>query len=355
MARLFANYSIDMSNLNLNRLVTGFYDSQFVNNDYLAVNGYTYEDTLEVIYYAGGYATALFGGSGFTFNQSGDLAGGTVTGYLQGLYSGATPVPWWGVENFTYSAASMYNAGLTSSTSDDYLVISSILSGSDAFYLSSYADKVNGYAGNDAFYGGAGKDTLDGGSGTDTADYSEKTTAVKVTLNGSTNATVYVNATAEDTIKNIENLTAGSGADQLTGDSLANTLKGNAGNDLLKGGAGKDILYGGTGADKFVFDTTLNATTNLDTIKDFALKSDKIVLDDDIFEAFAGKSAVSSSQLKVVNSVSDLSGNGYLTYVKANDTLYYDSNGSGTGDIAFVKIELAGTAAPSATDFLVIA
>lgn len=110
-------------------------------------------------------------------------------------------------------------------------------------------DTLNGGNGNDTHNGGAGKDILDGGSGTDTADYSDKTTAVKVTLNKSTNATVYVNGVAEDTIKNIENITGGSGADQLTGDSLANTLKGNGGNDILKGGDGNDSLIGGAGTD----------------------------------------------------------------------------------------------------------
>ena len=57
----------------------------------------------------------------------------------------------------------------------------------------------------------------------------------------------------------------------------------------------------------------------------------------------------------VAKTTAQLSGNSFLTYVTNNDTLYYDSNGSGTGDVAFVKIELTGTAAPSATDFLVIA
>ena len=74
-----------------------------------------------------------------------------------------------------------------------------------------------------------------------------------------------------------------------------------------------------------------------------------------IFSKPSRVNGVSSSQLKVVHSVSDLSGNSYLTYVTANDTLYYDSNGSGTGDIAFVKIELLGTVAPTYSDFQVIA
>jgi Ca2+-binding RTX toxin-like protein len=133
------------------------------------------------------------------------------------------------------------------------------------------------------------------------------------------------------------------------------TLNGANGNDTLIGGNGNDTLTGGSGADKFLFDTALNASTNLDTIKDFVKGTDKIVLDDDIFTAFAGKTAITSSQFTVVSSTGALSGNGLLTYCTANDTLYYDSNGSGTGDVAFAKIELTGTASPTFTDFTVIA
>jgi Ca2+-binding RTX toxin-like protein len=148
---------------------------------------------------------------------------------------------------------------------------------------------------------------------------------------------------------------SGAGNDTLKGNAGNDYLYGETGNDVLKGVTGKDVLYGGSGADKFVFDTALNASTNQDTIKDFARNSDKIVLDDDIFKAFTGKSGVSSKQFKVVDKVSQLSGDGHLTYVRANDTLYYDAYGKGSGDVAFVKIELAGNAAPSASDFQVIA
>ena len=119
-------------------------------------------------------------------------------------------------------------------------------------------ENVIGGSGNDTltgdslanlFRGGAGNDILNGGTGIDTADFSDKTTAVVVTLNGATNATVTVGGIAEDTLRNIENVTGGSGNDILTGDTLANTLDGGFGNDLLKGGAGNDVLDGGAGRD----------------------------------------------------------------------------------------------------------
>jgi Ca2+-binding RTX toxin-like protein len=111
-------------------------------------------------------------------------------------------------------------------------------------------------------------DTLDGGSGVDTADYTEKTTAVVVTLNSSTNVTVSVGGVAEDTIRNIEGVRGGSGNDSLTGDSLANILEGNSGNDTLKGAGGDDVLKGGPGQD------TIDGGAGIDTAAFSGLRSD---------------------------------------------------------------------------------
>jgi Ca2+-binding RTX toxin-like protein len=59
----------------------------------------------------------------------------------------------------------------------------------------------------------------------------DKTDAVVVTLTGATAANVTVNGTIQDTVKNIENLIGGAGADRLFGDGLANDLQGGLGND----------------------------------------------------------------------------------------------------------------------------
>jgi Ca2+-binding RTX toxin-like protein len=130
-------------------------------------------------------------------------------------------------------------------------------------------DALNGGDGNDSLNGGLGVDSLDGGSGIDTADYSDKTSAVIVTLSAGTNASVTVGSMIEDTIRNIENITGGSGADQLTGDSAANNLNGGAGNDALNGGAGNDALNGGEGNDALnggEGNDSLNGGAGTDTI-----------------------------------------------------------------------------------------
>ena len=142
-------------------------------------------------------------------------------------------------------------------------------SGDDTLTGDSLANVLIGGGGNDMLKGGDGNDTLDGGAGIDTADYSDKTASVAVTLNGATNATVTVGGVAEDTIRNIENVTGGSGDDTLTGDSLANVLVGGGGNDMLKGGGGNDMLDGGAGVDTADYSdktasvvVTLNGATN---------------------------------------------------------------------------------------------
>jgi Ca2+-binding RTX toxin-like protein len=133
-------------------------------------------------------------------------------------------------------------------------------------------DTLSGGDGNDTLTGGDGNDSLDGGTGTaDTANFSDKTTAVVLTLNGATNATATIGGVAEDTIVNIENITGGSAADTLTGDILANTLIGNSGNDTLLGLIGNDVLRGGDDND------FLDGGTGNDTA-DFADKTTAVVL-----------------------------------------------------------------------------
>ena len=143
-------------------------------------------------------------------------------------------------------------------------------SGNDMLVGDGLANSLCGNGGNDVLQGRRAATTCwTAGPGIDWADYSDKTAAVSVTLAGAANAIVKVNGVAEDTIRNIENVQGGSGNDTLVGDGLANSLFGLGGNDMLNGGAGKDVLVGGLGNDQFVFNTALNASTNVDTITDF--------------------------------------------------------------------------------------
>jgi len=66
----------------------------------------------------------------------------------------------------------------------------------------------------------------------------------------------------------IENIITGSGNDIIYGNETSNKIN---------AGSGTNIIYGGLGADYFVFNK-INKSIN--TIKDFALKEDKIILED---------------------------------------------------------------------------
>ena len=110
-------------------------------------------------------------------------------------------------------------------------------------------DILLGGDGSDVLVGGSGNDTLDGGSGIDSIDYSDRTSNISFFLNRTANATVVIGGRAEDTLRNVENVTTGSGNDNLNGDLNSNILSGGAGQDSIRGGLGNDALDGGDGID----------------------------------------------------------------------------------------------------------
>lgn len=175
-------------------------------------------------------------------------------------------------------------------------------------------------------------------------------------MNGSKSSTVKVGGRAEDSIKNFENVTGGSGSDVLVGDTSANGLNGGAGNDLLKGGLGNDVLTGGAGDDKFIFDAKLSATSNLDTITDFGDGVDVIALGKSIFSSL--KKGVVADNL-VTGTSAELGShtydkNDFLRYDTDSSTLYYDADGNGAKFQAVAVVELTGVSSLQASDFIII-
>lgn len=137
-------------------------------------------------------------------------------------------------------------------------------------------DVLDGKAGNDTLYAGyqsGGIDTLVGGLGVDTASWGTDSRfgyffglgfnggtwePLRISLNGDTAATIFMDGIASGTIRGVENLIGGEGNDTFTGDTLANRLTGGAGDDTLNGGGGADTLVGGYGND------TLNGGVGID-------------------------------------------------------------------------------------------
>lgn len=148
------------------------------------------------------------------------------------------------------SASAVLSAAKTKTKKDDRKIIEKMLGGKDLLIGSQGNDVLYGYGGNDILRGRGGNDKLDGGAGAhDRASYDNSAVPIQVTLNGGQWADVLQGGIAQDRIRNIEDISGGSGNDILTGDKKANKLLGNGGDDLLTGAGGKDTLKGGEGND----------------------------------------------------------------------------------------------------------
>ncbi|SDB20574.1 calcium-binding protein [Bauldia litoralis] len=204
----------------------------------------------------------------------------------------------------------------------------------------SLANTLTGNSGNNILDGKAGADTMSGKAGDDT--YIVDNTGDKV-IEGAGQGTDSVRSSIAYTLgANLEKLVlTGAGAINGTGNSVANTLVGNAGKNTLNGGGASDILSGGPGKDKllgkagkdaFVFADALSKA-NVDQLKDFKHKKDKILLDADIFTAVGVK--VSKKEFVEGKKAGD--GNDYL--IRNKNKIFYDHDGKG-GDkqVLFAKI-----------------
>ncbi|MBU4529738.1 MAG: hypothetical protein KUA43_08670 [Hoeflea sp.] len=238
--------------------------------------------------------------------------------------------------------------------------------GNDVIFGRDGNDTLYGNIGDDVLIGGAGADRLDGGTGTDRAQYSDATTGLIADLQL---ASLNTGFAAGDTYVSIENLYGSNHDDSLRGDAGNNTiwgangndvlygrdgddiLSGDAGNDTLAGGNGNDRLVGGAGADTFVFNTALNASTNVDTIVDFSVGIDKIMLEDGIFTALTATGALAASAFHIGASANDA--NDRIIYNSGTGALFYDSDGTG-GAAAIQFATLSTGLALTAGDFFVV-
>ncbi|MEJ6850557.1 calcium-binding protein [Sinorhizobium fredii] len=239
----------------------------------------------------------------------------------------------------------------------------------EAIHSTKFADKLTGNgednyfradAGNDFIDGGLGADTMEGGSGNDTYVVNETGDVIDEVAHGGSGidtvrSSISLSLVASAKVVGaVENLTLlGTGNTNATGNGLANTLIGNSGNNILNGGAGKDKLTGGLGNDTFFFNSTLSATTNVDSITDFNVANDTIRLENAVFTAIVGTGTLTAAQF--VKNTTGLAADASDRIIYESDTgkLFYDSNGSAAGGsvhFATVSTNLGITAA----DFFVV-
>ena len=107
-------------------------------------------------------------------------------------------------------------------------------------------------------------------------------------------------------------------------DTFQNKGKGSSG--VVDSGPGNDKITLGDKSDKLVFDSALNASSNVDRIKHFTAGKDKMYLDDDFFAALpSGK--LSSSAFETGKKADDPKDR--IIYDKKSGAVSYDPDGEG--------------------------
>jgi Ca2+-binding RTX toxin-like protein len=222
------------------------------------------------------------------------------------------------------------------------------------------ADRMEGRAGNDTFYVDSGADIVVEGDkgGIDTV-----LTSVSYRLGGA--ARVETLATTNISGTTAISLTGNTFNDAIVGNAGNNVINGAAGNDRLDGQGGNDSLNGSLGNDKilghagndsFVFNSALNAATNVDTIYDFsnvAGDNDTIRLENAIFTQLTVTGVLAASRFKANGSGVATDADDRIVYSTVTGDLFYDTNGNAAGGATrFAHLE--NHASLTSADFLVV-
>ncbi|MGC1269246.1 MAG: calcium-binding protein [Croceibacterium sp.] len=215
-------------------------------------------------------------------------------------------------------------------------------------------DSLFGYGGDDYLDGGAGNDAMAGGLGNDTFYIdSAGDTVIELAGEGTADrvatAVSFALAAAAD-IELLETFsTGGTAVIDLTGSDTANTVIGNAAANVLDGRGGADVLTGNGGADHFRFSTALGSG-NVDSITDFAVGTDKILLDDAVFTGPAA-GALAGGAFATGSAAADADDR--IIYNNATGSLWFDADGNGAA-AAVQFASLSPGLAVTAADFLII-
>jgi Ca2+-binding RTX toxin-like protein len=197
-------------------------------------------------------------------------------------------------------------------------------------------DQLSGRGGNDLYFVDNANDSVSESAG---QGLDEVRTSVSFTL------------TAGADVENLRTIDDdGAVAIDLAGNETGNVVRGNNGANVINGGAGDDELTGLGGQDAFLFDTALDAATNVDVIVDFSVADDTIRLDDAVFSVFA-TGGLAAERFVVGAAAQD--GNDNIIYDDATGSLLFDVDGNGTA-AAIQFAQLSPGLALTNNDFLVV-
>jgi Ca2+-binding RTX toxin-like protein len=197
--------------------------------------------------------------------------------------------------------------------------------GDDTLRGDSGDDRLYGDAGNDWIAGENGRDFVSGGDGNDIVGGQD---GLDTVLGGAGDDQVWGGAGGDVLGGGGDNdwIAGESGNDLINGGDGNDFVSGQEGRDEIQGGNGNDELWGGSANDSFVFNTALNANSNVDRIMDFSVvEGDKILLDHNVFKALA-MGNLSSAAFKVGAATSKAQ---HILYNQGTGELFYDADGSG--------------------------
>ena len=143
----------------------------------------------------------------------------------------------------------------------------------------------------------------------------------------------------------------GTTAINLSGNEFNNIVTGNAGTNVIAGKLGNDTLNGNGGADFFLFDTALNASTNIDTITDFDVAADTIRLENAIFTTLTATGILDVDAFHIGTAAADAEDR--IIYNTTNGTLIFDPDGTGAAGSTRFATLATGLALTNA-DFAVV-
>jgi Ca2+-binding RTX toxin-like protein/subtilisin-like proprotein convertase family protein len=257
-----------------------------------------------------------------------------------------------GIDTVKTDALSSYTLGanvenLTHTGSNDFAGIGNALD--NVIIGGTGNDYLIGGDGNDTLIDGSGLNTLQGGAGDDIyAVQSNYDTVYEVAGEGTDQVQTFLSTYVLPA--NVENLTfIGANAHTGVGNAENNVIVGNDGDDLLNGMTGNDTLTGGAGADLFVFSTAIAGGNNVDTITDFAVNVDRIVLDHSIFSGLAPTGVLPDAAFSWGTETADTR----IIYNNETGAISYDADGSG-GAAAIQFATVGAHLGLSAHDFLVV-
>ncbi len=204
--------------------------------------------------------------------------------------------------------------------------------GNDHIRGTKKADTINALAGNDRVVAWGGNDHVDGGPGADRifgnrgADLLEGKAGADVLHGNRGDDTLVGDVPGTGDLVSPDRLFGGRGNDTLRGGDGSDRLHGGPGADTANGNGGNDLMSGGAGADKFIFDTALDATTNVDRVRDLSRsEGDKIVLSAEVFSAIGP--SLDKNEFVIGNKAKD--GNDYVIFNQKKGTVAYDADAKG--------------------------